>query len=347
MLTRNDYDAYLKALSDTAKAAKEDLRTIWHGLDLSDASSVQSELKDSLYGYVQNRGDEAAELAASFYEAARGDIRPAYWAVPADYLDSDMLNKAINESTSILRRTGDASAAAAHLEQYIDGAVTGMARETVALNVDSDKIASSCASIPSLGCKCKWCLMHASRGFAFASKGNARDRTGVWHDNCQCQMVPGFGKNPRLEWFNPERYGKLRDHIENKQITFQAHAKPYEKELDVAIWLADDGHAVRFLKPTGEGRTADVLVDGVLREIKVPEGNNGTVGWLNASNQFKEATKNGLQSDKLIISEHLIKDLLEDGRDYLKEVRDFWHAEWPQFSEVWVMRATGAKIKLT
>jgi hypothetical protein len=216
-----------------------------------------------------------------------------------------------------------------------------MAGDTIDLNAVRDKQATGCASIPSLGCKCTFCLSFASLGFGFAYRKHAKNHSGVWHDNCRCHLVPGFGKSPGMDWYDPERYEKLYDHIKAGNIRFQKNADPYEKELDVAIFLADAGYQVRFLKPTGKGRTADMEVDGIRRELKVPEGdpNTTTLGKYNIENQFGASVKPELQSDKLIISHHLIADRMGFDEWMAENMLEWKH--WPEINELWLVDAKG------
>jgi hypothetical protein len=116
--------------------------------------------------------------------------------------------------------------------------------------------------------------------------------------------------------------------------------------LDVAIFLADAGHQVRFLKP-GFGRSADTEVDGVIREFKVPEGDKGnSFNDDNAKHQFRHTTYNSKgefapQADDLLISHHLIADQVSFV-DYLIQVTEAWSMEEFQYLQsVWLTDASG------
>lgn len=78
--------------------------------------------------------------------------------------------------------------------------------DTIMYNAKRDKVAY--ARVPEPGA-CKWCLMLASRGFAYSSKESALTKDGErFHGHCRCHSMPVYDETrARVEYgYNPERF---------------------------------------------------------------------------------------------------------------------------------------------
>ncbi|WP_251178091.1 hypothetical protein [Adlercreutzia agrestimuris] len=156
--------------------------------------------------------------------------------------------------------------------------------------------------VPTGNDTCEFCIMLASRGFAFLSKQSAGS-TNHYHPNCDCRIVPGFEGETQVEGYDPDalyqKYLENKERKTKKLITKEIGAKPLEKEREVAEILAiHRGWKIKFLKEINEShiKTPDVLIDGETWEIKVPEKWNGKT----IKNQFKRAIGKG--TPNLVIS---------------------------------------------
>lgn len=93
--------------------------------------------------------------------------------------------------------------------------------------------------------------------------------------------------------------GTLEEYIAsfsgNGTIVSQRWAKPEGKELQVASWLAQKGHEIEFIKPSGirGDRTPDIRLDGELWEIKRIETKNPT--------KMKSRISDGLNQSRNVI----------------------------------------------
>jgi hypothetical protein len=86
-------------------------------------------------------------------------------------------------------------------------------------------------------------------------------------------------------------------------------------------------------------------VDRLRRELKVPEGdpNTSTLGKTNIENQFAWTVHPTLQSDKLIISHHLIADRM--GFDEWMTANLLQWEHWPEINELWLIDVNGRIYK--
>lgn len=92
--------------------------------------------------------------------------------------------------------------------------------------ISSDRVKDEChraankqmlKSAKTLGCKryarvpvgdsktCEFCVSVAANGFHGLTEEGAKKLTRL-HDNCRCKVIPGFGKNPAVEGYDPEEY---------------------------------------------------------------------------------------------------------------------------------------------
>lgn len=112
--------------------------------------------------------------------------------------------------------------------------VARRANETVSHNVRRDRRSGVCfARVPMGLHTCEFCMMLASRGFVYWSRGSAGE-FGHWHADCRCKVVPGVpevqsywkngvhvtrGLDPSVEGYDPDAcffmWEVLRMHREN------------------------------------------------------------------------------------------------------------------------------------
>jgi len=71
-------------------------------------------------------------------------------------------------------------------------------------------------------------------------------------------------------------YNKLMKNKKIGKITRPSNIKPEPHEIKTAEFFANRGHNIEFLEPswTKGSKTPDIQMDGLLWEIKVPQGNS-------------------------------------------------------------------------
>lgn len=213
---------------------------------------AQEMMEQVLPGLVQQFGQVEAAAALEWYAETRGryvpgvmpataaaEVDPARLAASARYTVQSMGSEQ-GWPTTLARANG-----MIHRHLHIVEA------RTVGECIRRDPKRPRFARVPRGGKTCAWCLIMASRGFAYYSKESA-GAVEKWHDHCDCEIVPAWGKVKELGYPLGEyraMYQGARDSVGNADIR------------DVAAELRSlypdrvrDGHAQEASAPDGSGR---------------------------------------------------------------------------------------------
>lgn len=202
--------------------ARRDLNRFWQQLPLTDPDAARDALLDFLPALVAKYGDIASTIAADWYEHTRStQVRGRFTALT------------VSGETVSAEAVGTVRFAAGHLYSdspqlalpVLAGAVqryvAGSSRRTITSNVRRDPARPRFARIPQGAHTCAWCSLMASRGFVYDSEQSAGDRGGAFndfHDDCNCQVVANWSKDPAIAGYDPGRlydiYAEARDHPE-------------------------------------------------------------------------------------------------------------------------------------
>lgn len=278
-------------------------------------------------------GEAGSKAACDLYDATSGRLGAEVDAAQAGGLPpegSDDPEK-IAQAKMAKVEAGDLSGFVAALASCASDRPLFQANRTVAENArraEDAKEGMRFARVPTGRETCGFCVMLASRGFAYTTREDAGDagaRYNAFHYHCDCVVVPG-NEGTRVEGYDPEWYRQVyedaqrtcgssdaRDicrEIETRapqwvyrrepgRITRDENAEPRPKERRAAEWLAERGFDVHFraTRANEAKKTSDVFLggsDGTAWEMKQPRGS----GKWNISNQFNEAKG---QSGRLIL----------------------------------------------
>lgn len=120
-------------------------------------------------------------------------------------------DKGITDSTSrledLIKNKGLLKTEDAAIREFIKGVARDQARrkanETVTKTAKGNKL--KYARVPAAGCTCGFCLMLASRGFAYRSRATAGELDpDHYHSDCKCTVVPGYA-DTEVEGYNPDK----------------------------------------------------------------------------------------------------------------------------------------------
>ena len=270
--------------------------------------------RDMLLRIVNNYRRTCSFVSAKYYSSLRsqqiGGRHSARTIAPLTY--SDFFDLVDRSNVSLTRTVGLA--------------VQLACRDTLVFNGLRDSPRPRYARVPQGSNPCEFCILLASRGFAYHSKASAGGN-GV-HADCKCAIVPGWGDSPRVEGFDPEDIFAKRDEVFRsipgrmkgesqeaftRRLTAEMRRRddswlrtgkvptidlngqsPLAKEIATANRLADNGINVRFLPRSDDFKSPDISIRGKAWEMKQPTGGGGR----NISNQFNEARG---QSPRLVI----------------------------------------------
>jgi hypothetical protein len=97
---------------------------------------------------------------------------------------------------------GDAAQALANVLQAARRMTVQPARLTIAHSAGMDPARPKWARVPSGPSTCAFCTLLASRGFVYHSAASA-GQMNHYHADCDCQPVPDWSGDPRLEGYEP------------------------------------------------------------------------------------------------------------------------------------------------
>lgn len=252
MTTLAQVDDYRRAVEDLTAVATAELKALVAVLDGLTPRETRDALIASLPTVLTPYGTAASDLAATWYEDLRAesvDDGP-FRAVSEFELDERRVRRMAGYAVSPLFGQSD-STVLALLAGASQRLIAGAGRDTIDLNISSDRVLVGYARIPRAGA-CAFCGLLASRGAVYRSAESAgqvvgrgvdssialdesgRRRAGYvggvgkgvrargsqdlgrrYHDNCKCVAVPVF----EGETFFEPVAAKYREMYEQARVT--------------------------------------------------------------------------------------------------------------------------------
>lgn len=204
MISRAGFKAYAALIDSQANEAKARIREFSSRLKWSGSAAERATNRELLayyaYDVITSYGDNAAQIAADYYDElaslAGWDVSGA---ILADNQTPESVIGAVNYATRSIwdmqdgkLKPVDAAQIGSEVAAVAGGRVRRMAHETMWRNADRD--GAKFARVTTSPHPCAFCLMLASRGFAYTS-----EKTALWahnvrryHDDCSCVAVASF-----------------------------------------------------------------------------------------------------------------------------------------------------------
>lgn len=188
MPSRSDVALLQRSQSRVAQMARTELRGWWATIDKSNPMNIRREVEWFFPILVEEYGNVAATVAGDWYEEI--------------YRELPRISNLSNEQRSRARARwaigsafkGDVDGALGALEIVASELVRQFGRDTV---VQSSRYNGRMfARVPTGAETCAWCLMLASRGFAYHSESAAKPMTQSHYGTCDCEVVPYDGQIP-------------------------------------------------------------------------------------------------------------------------------------------------------
>lgn len=219
-------DNFTRVINGISDDAQKKLAKALEGVVIDDIAAARNEIIAIMDTLLAPYTDNVAAVAATFYDGLR-----AYFGIDDGFMA---------ESESMREPAATAGAVRAFMQTQVDGKpfetlenlltervdyeCKRAANECIAYNAKNDPKRPKWARVPTGAETCMWCIMLASRGFAYLSE-EAASHT---HANCDCRVIPSWDKdNPAVQgydpelyydmWKNPEKYAK--DNITKETIS--------------------------------------------------------------------------------------------------------------------------------
>lgn len=196
MATSAQVAEFRQATQSLVALAQRDMRDFWRALDVEGNPLL---VKEALLAFfpelVTGYGDAAAILGADWYDLLR-DAPPSAASFRAVLASPPAVEQAEASARwalgPLFAAEPDPSQVLANLYGAAQRLVLEPYRRTVIGSAIRDPLPRGYARVP-VGPTCRFCVMVASRGFVFRSRESAGDPdvTDRWHDDCNCDIVPG------------------------------------------------------------------------------------------------------------------------------------------------------------
>lgn len=215
-------------LQHIAQLAREELLPLLADIDWEDGES-RSVVKLLMRALLEKYGTPAAELGTEWYDLCAEDAEQGSTRIVGQ-LPQNVGQVGMDIAIDSLFERKDS------LDMEIEDALAGLmvdyvkksAKSAILGNLAEDQaqfelrgtrysrrrygnVAPGFCSVPTGETTCAYCIMQASRGYALYSDFKhkfANDRSNIWHDGCDCVLVP-YADASEIEGY--ENYGTYAD----------------------------------------------------------------------------------------------------------------------------------------
>lgn len=209
--SRSDVEEFRRALAAVSELAVADLDDFLRTISLSRAVPARDAILRFMPALTTRYGEVAAVLAAEFYDAQRALARVGggYTAQVVEPVAAELVVERTRFGAAHLF-TNSPQGIIPFLELIADEYVKQPARDTIAAAAARDPMRPKWARVPSGMETCDWCVVMASRGFAYHSRSSAAAaELTKYHGGCDCALVVDWSPDPRLEGYDPSRYYEI------------------------------------------------------------------------------------------------------------------------------------------
>lgn len=207
MPSRADVELLRRNQRRVVSLAVSTLNQFWSGLGTSDPVAVRDALLEFVPALTDRYGDIAATVAADWYEEMREAAGFAGGLTPemSRTVRREVVQNSVRYAAGgLFEDTPEKTLRI--VSGAVDRYVKSPARRTIRINAERD--GARYARVPTGSETCAFCLMVAGRGFVYGGKETA-GMFDKYHNECDCQVVPDWSKDPKVEGYNPDAlYGQ-------------------------------------------------------------------------------------------------------------------------------------------
>lgn len=202
-LSAAEIQAYTSKLNTLSQATRDVVARLLSQIEYTDVADLRNQLIDLLEPFLAASTDTAAAYAAEFFELAHTTATGTpYTAQSVSGRDPKATNEAIRALVNPINQGKTLADITNSLLERVDYEIKKTAAETVYKNAERDEVCTGWARVPTGRDTCTFCLMLASRGFAYKSEASA-GKYDHFHANCDCRIIPGFD-GMEVEGYDPD-----------------------------------------------------------------------------------------------------------------------------------------------
>ena len=204
-------EGFTNAINTVSERTRMELQAALEQIDYDrDVATVRAEVVDVMQAYCGGASDLTAQLAAEFYDGLReyelGARMGAYAASGREAAATEGAVRAFAEKLV----DGNVEAFVELCLQRLDYEAKVSAANCVLANGRRDPAKPRFARVPTGVETCDFCLMLASRGFAYMTEAAASHT----HSGCDCRVIPSW-KAFEVEGYDPSAlYDQWQDYID-------------------------------------------------------------------------------------------------------------------------------------
>lgn len=205
-LPRSAIDAYTARLNSLSEAARRAVSARMAAIEYESIADLREQVIEIMRAVCGAASDMAAATAADFYDEVRElQTGVALGAQAVSAASPEATAAAVRAIVQVVVDGKPWEAFVSQLQDRADFEVKRSAGECVKANAARDPMRPKWARVPSGTETCRFCLMLASRGFAYTSEKSASEKSGGghYHPNCDCRIVPGFD-GMEVEGYDPD-----------------------------------------------------------------------------------------------------------------------------------------------
>lgn len=214
-LPRAYIERYSDALNRLSAQARKKLLGELERIDYSaDVEVIREKAIAIMQRYCGASAETAARVAAEFYNGLSLIETGEAYAAAA-------VSKRQPEATSVAVRVIAKYILDGNVHSFVNGCADRMdyetrraANECMAENARTDPRNPKWARVPSGDETCQWCIMLASRGFAYHSAETASHA----HAHCDCRIIPGWTGYTSIDGYDPDLYYDMWKHPEKYDL---------------------------------------------------------------------------------------------------------------------------------
>ena len=206
-------DNFTRAVNGVSAQCRGGLADALAHIDMmQDVATVREQVIAAMQVWCGGATDQAAVLAAAFYDGLRElELGAPMGAVASSGRNPDATDGAVRAFAEKLVDGKPDEFVTLCLER-LDYETKVAANEAVLINGHRDSRRPRYARVPDGAETCGFCLMLASRGFVYQSEAAASHA----HAGCDCRTVPSWGARG-VEGYDPRAiYGRWQDAIDAK-----------------------------------------------------------------------------------------------------------------------------------
>lgn len=251
--------SYIQRYSDALNAVSERARSaLADALARIDYSADPASVREAVVAVMQRMcgasADVAARLAADFYDGLRAEF-----GVGGGYRAKVDGMRTPEATEGAVRAFVQDLVDGKPVEQFIGKCVDRIDYETrraanmcMANNIKRDPKRPRWARVPMGAETCPWCMMLASRGFAYHSEAAADHN----HPGCDCRVVPSWDESPEVQSYSPKEYERRWNESIDAEAATAAERKGTsvedERKRILGYYAASAKHAKAKAKASGK-----------------------------------------------------------------------------------------------